>query len=375
VLSSHNMSLELSKAEFPYNFYMHHELICKRSIFVKKGLCGLVNAGNRCFLNSIIQCLSHTLKLTDFFLSQKYKEEDPEHLNPRKEIYHVTQSYITLLHHIWETNQVIVPRSFVENMSKFVKKYYTLEQQDSHECLMYILDGLHRGLAYEIDVDIRGEVQNETDKLMKLSLETWKSFYENNYSFILETFNGMIYNRMECSECKPANPVHHFEPFNSLSINTTASTNTTLPELLRDHFSDNEDVHDWNCDTCKNTTRCSRTSKMWALPNYLIIHLKRFDNRGEKVTTDVKYPLTDLDLTEFVSEDKRDPNNYIYTLYAVNYHSGSLNNGHYWSCCRNLDEQWYMFNDADVVKVNNLAELQTKDAYILFYYRKFLKSD
>lgn len=369
------MSLDVSKTDFTYNFHTNHELICKKSTFVKRGLCGLVNAGNKCFLNSIIQCLSHTLKLTDFFLSQKYKEEDPEHLNKRKDVYHVVQSYITLLHNLWESNQVIVPRSFTENMSKLVKKYYTLEQQDSHECLMYILEGLHKGLSYEIDVNIKGEVQNHTDKLMKLSLETWKSFYENSYSFVSETFNGMVYSKVQCTGCGDANPQHVFEPYNSLSLEIVDPSSNTLHQLLKHHFVTDESVEDWNCERCRGNMGCKKSSKLWSIPNYLIIHLKRFNNRGEKVNADVKYPLTDLDLTEFVSKDKCDPNNYIYTLYAVNYHSGSLDSGHYWSSCRNLDEDWYMFNDANVVKVNHLSELESRDAYILFYYRKYLKSE
>jgi ubiquitin carboxyl-terminal hydrolase 8 len=254
-----------------------------------------------------------------------------------------------------------------------VKKYYTLEQQDSHECLMYILDALHRGLAYEIDVDIKGEVKNKTDELMKMSLETWKTFYEKEYSFILEMFNGMYLNSTTCNGCTK-NRVQSFEPYNSLSINLTPSDNT-LHSILQQHFIENETVQDWECKKCNDNSGCSKTTKLWAMPNYLVIHLKRFNNQGKKINCNVTFPLTDLDLTEFIASEKGDPNKYLYTLYAVNCHSGTLNSGHYWSFCKNLDDNWYLFNDSDVVKINNLSELQTKDAYILFYYRKYLKTD
>lgn len=363
--------------DYVYDYHTNHQLIKKKETYTKKGLSGLVNLGNKCFLNSILQCLSNTLKLTDYFLSNKFLEDDPENLNKKKEEYYIILSYFNLINNIWETNQLIKPKSFVENISKVVKKYFTLQQQDSHECLLYILDLLHNGLSYEIDVNIKGTVKNDTDILMKTSLESWKAFYEKKYSYIIELFNGMFYNRIKCNTCN-----HHenvFEPYNTLSIDIPDTTETVdIKTCLDRTLNEIENIPSWVCNNCSNNG-CSKGSKLWSIPNYLIIHLKRFNHNGNggngnKVFTPINFPIEDLNLTEYMSTDKNDPNNYIYSLYAVNYHSGGVSSGHYWSCCRNLDNNWYLFNDGHVSKFKNTKDLLTKDAYILFYYRKFIKN-
>jgi len=355
---------------YEYDFHKQHDIVLKKKEYVNKGLTGLVNLGNKCFLNSILQCLSNTLKLTDYFLSCKYKEDDPDNSNKYKKEYYIVISYINLMINIWEQNQTLKPKSFVENISKFVNKYFTLRQQDSHECLMYILDLLHKGLSYEIEVDIKGEIQNKTDSLMKQSLEQWKNFHEKNYSFIIEIFNGLFYNKINCNNCNFSENI--FEPFNCISLNIPSEGTSTLDMCLQNYFNISENINSWNCEKC-NKNGCSKSIKSWSFPNYLIIHFKRFKNDGTKIQTHIDFPIDDLDLTNYISKDKNDPNNYIYSLYAVNYHSGTADNGHYWSSCRNLNKNWYLFNDANVNKFNNSNNLLTKDSYILFYFRKMIK--
>lgn len=369
---------ENSLVNYNYDYYTNHEILLPKEFYQKKGLCGLINIGNTCFLNSILQCLSHTLKLTDYFLSKKFLEDD-EQSNKKKPEYKLLNSYINLLINLWDKNQLIKPKTFLDNLALYIIKYAQLQQQDSHECLIYILDKLHQALSYEVDVCIQGDPKTHQDALMKKSLESWKSFYENNFSHVIELFNGMSYNKITClsENCNVTEDV--FEPFNCISLNipfAESDLTVDLDTCIMKHFQENEKIQSWKCEKC-NQNGCNKNSCLWSLPNYLIIQLKRFSNtesnRLNKITKQIEFPIEDLNLSKYISADKNDPNNYIYSLYAVNYHTGSLNSGHYWSCCKNLDGNWYLFNDGHVTKFNPDTDAMFKDAYVLFYYRKFIK--
>ena len=129
--------ININKLIYNYDIHKHYNLKIKKNVYESKGLCGLVNIGNTCYMNSIIQCLSNTVSLTDYILSGEYKDDRTIENRKNKSNY-VLNSYILLINNMWETNQLIKPKSFVENMSKFHVKYFALQQQDSHECLLYM---------------------------------------------------------------------------------------------------------------------------------------------------------------------------------------------------------------------------------------------
>ena len=178
----------------------------------------------------------------------------------------------------------------------------------------------------------------------------------------------MIINNIKCTSCDEESNV--FEPYNCLSLPISGSS---LKNCLDSYFKSDDIVESWNCTKCKNTG-CQKSIKSWTFPDYLVIHLKRFTASGQKNSDFIDYPIDDLDMTKYITSEKGDPNNYIYELYAINYHSGNVNGGHYWSACKNLDGNWYLYNDASISKYseNTMGALISKEAYMLFYQRKYI---
>lgn len=40
--------------------------------YLSGGIIGMINIGNSCYMNCVMQCLSHTLEMTDIFLTNDY---------------------------------------------------------------------------------------------------------------------------------------------------------------------------------------------------------------------------------------------------------------------------------------------------------------
>ena len=153
----------------------------------------------------------------------------------------------------------------------------------------------------------------------------------------------------------------------------------TLKDCL-DKFSESEQLapeDTFYCSKCKQHLAPVKKLDVWASPDVLIIHLKRFNYsratylvQREKISNFVEFPLKDLDLSAYVKGPQSSQAPPIYDLFAVSEHSGGLGGGHYTAKCLNfIDEQWYDFNDSSVTSCSPESCL-TERAYVLFYRRK-----
>ncbi|KAK2893649.1 ubiquitin carboxyl-terminal hydrolase 31 [Channa argus] len=149
----------------------------------------------------------------------------------------------------------------------------------------------------------------------------------------------------------------------------------------------------WRCPHCKQLQQGRIKLSLWTLPDVLILHLKRFRQEGDrrvKMQNMVRFPLMGMDMAPHVVKRSqsswslpshwspwrrpyglgRNPDDYLYDLYAVCNHHGNMHGGHYTAYCKNsIDGQWYCFDDSEVSPIAEDAVCQQM-AYILFYQRR-----
>ena len=89
----------------------------------------------------------------------------------------------------------------------------------------------------------------------------------------------------------------------------------------------------WYCPSCKEFRQAEKTMGVWAAPDTIVVHLKRFASIGhyrEKIENYIAYPVEGLDLAPYLLGPQRgDPDGCIYDLIAISNHMGGLTGGHY----------------------------------------------
>ncbi|CAA6658446.1 unnamed protein product [Spirodela intermedia] len=147
----------------------------------------------------------------------------------------------------------------------------------------------------------------------------------------------------------------------------TISLYSCLEAFLKEEPLGPEDM--WYCPSCKVHQQASKKLDLWRLPEILVIHLKRFPtaaSQKNKLETVVDFPIHDLDLSSYVArKNGQDP--YIYALFAVSNHYGSMGGGHYTAFVHHAGQnRWFDFDDRSVVPMAE-GGVKSSAAYVLFY--------
>ena len=180
------------------------------------GVVGLRNLGNTCYMNSILQCMSNTTVVTDFFLSGKF-EGDVNLRNILGTGGKLARSYANLLKELWEgQDKSVAPREVKEEMGRVNMQFQGYQQQDSQELLNALVDSLHEDLNRVKNKPYTEGVEHGGRPDEIVARESWDAFLQRNRSHFVDTMYGQL--RSHLTDPFNGKSSVTFDPFSSISV-------------------------------------------------------------------------------------------------------------------------------------------------------------
>ena len=311
---------------------------------------GLRNLGNTCFMNSILQCLSQTLLLREFYVSDEYKQ----YLNKRGDL---SFAFKRVMLDLRTAKSSVDPSKLKKQVARVVPIFSDYRQHDAHEFMRFLLNELHEEINRASVEGRKSPADNETLREACARHLTWED------SRISELFGGMLRSEVCC--CQSWNQFKVYIPFMDIALPIPNRTDVPSPNIT-DCFRmlTTEETLDGGarpyCNACERLTKSTKKLSLSNLPKYLVIQLKRFSYypTRTKLTTRVEFD----DTWRLVDSSYQ---TYTYSLYGIASHWGGLDGGHYIAYCQHEGE-WRCFNDTTTYPVN-WEHVRNQEAYILFY--------
>ena len=105
---------------------------------------GLVNLGNSCYMNSVMQCLNYLASLLKFFTKDAHLEEVTSPVSSGSTVANEVGAIFSAM--LTGRRSPLSLRALKSKVGELCRQFSGCEQQDSHELLMYLFTWMHEEL-------------------------------------------------------------------------------------------------------------------------------------------------------------------------------------------------------------------------------------
>ena len=162
-------------------------------------MIGLGNIGATCYMNATLQCLSHTIKLSNYFLNGKYEN----FIKSKK----LSKGFLEVIKKLWiksynGNKSYYEPYNFKKLISDMNPLFKGIQANDSKDLINFILQELHIELnkaKSKQNFDFSNIDQTNENQMFKNFLEEFKN---NQKSIISDIFYFIVETKTECLNCK-----------------------------------------------------------------------------------------------------------------------------------------------------------------------------
>ncbi len=353
------------------------------------GLRGLLNLGSTCFLNAIMQAgFVHNPVVRNYFLADLHNSAvcaAPGCLMCQVDRFFSEMFSASQLP--FACNELLCA---VWQHSDHLAGY---DQQDAHEFFISLLNGLH---AHSAAFAAAAAAALATGGGASTAAAPGAPAGGGRCSCVAhQSFGSLLRSECTCSSCGHVST--SVEPCLDLSLQIPEGVREggavslesclagfTMPEVLG-----SEDR--LKCERCGSYQQARKQMSLESPPVILCLQIKRFQRTmgtrkmvSSKIETAVRFP-PELDLMPFLSSSVRGGRQpakkprhclgYMYDLFGVVNHHGSLDNGHYTCYVQQqmgATNEWIKCDDAMLTRVS-AREVHESQCYLLFYCKRFLE--
>ncbi|NWW83498.1 UBP42 hydrolase, partial [Climacteris rufus] len=233
----------------PQRILFPPEKICMAWQHRRRAGAGLLNAGNTCFLNAVLQCLTYAPPLANYLLSREHSQACQQRGFC---VMCAMEAHVNRV--LRSSHSAVLPLAVLRVFSSIGEHFQLGRQEDAHDFFCCTVNAMQRAC---------------------LSAGTNLDMASQSTTIVHQIFGGFLRSRVTCFSCKAISDSYEAFLDVPLDIKAASSLTAALQDFVTPEYLDGENCY--KCSKCDKNVAASKRFTVHRAPKVLTVCLKRFD--------------------------------------------------------------------------------------------------